>query len=123
MASADGVQRDGSTGAARSRGLAAVALTTFAHVIWNGPFYARYGFVKMTPPAAWLAALLAAETGRACPTASPCGSHFSNRPLGTFKKPRGAGLQARLGLSFSAISISQRRCGRARSNSPSVSYS
>ena len=53
--------------AARSRGLAAVTLTTFRHVAWNGPFYARYGFVEMTPPTAWLAALLAAETGRGLP--------------------------------------------------------
>src|SRR3569833_4470703 len=54
---------DAARDAARSRGLAAVALTTFRHVAWNGPFYARYGFAPMTPPTAWLAALMAAETG------------------------------------------------------------
>ena len=58
---------DAARDAARSRGLAAVTLTTFRHVAWNGPFYARYGFVEMTPPTAWLAALLAAETGRGLP--------------------------------------------------------
>jgi GNAT superfamily N-acetyltransferase len=52
---------------ARAQGLAAVTLTTFRHVAWNGPFYARYGFVEMTPPPAWLAALLAAETARGLP--------------------------------------------------------
>lgn len=52
---------------ARSQGLAAVTLTTFRHVAWNGPFYARYGFVEMTPPTAWLATLLSAETGRGLP--------------------------------------------------------
>ncbi|WP_313201037.1 GNAT family N-acetyltransferase [Pseudomonas sp.] len=29
---------------ARHRGASALTLTTFAHVSWNGPFYARYGF-------------------------------------------------------------------------------
>jgi len=67
MASADGVQRDGATGAARSRGLAAVALTTFRHVSWNGPFYARYGFVELDNPEPRLAELVTAETGRGLP--------------------------------------------------------
>jgi GNAT superfamily N-acetyltransferase len=33
--------------AARARGLRAVTLTTFRHVAWNAPFYARYGFVAL----------------------------------------------------------------------------
>lgn len=35
--------------AARSRGLQAVTLTTFADVPWNAPFYARLGFTTLTP--------------------------------------------------------------------------
>jgi GNAT superfamily N-acetyltransferase len=34
--------------AARARGLRAITLTTFRHVPWNAPFYARYGFVELT---------------------------------------------------------------------------
>jgi GNAT superfamily N-acetyltransferase len=30
----------------RVRGLRALTLTTFRHVAWNAPFYARYGFVE-----------------------------------------------------------------------------
>jgi GNAT superfamily N-acetyltransferase len=33
--------------AAREKGLRALTLTTFRHVAWNGPFYARYGFVEL----------------------------------------------------------------------------
>lgn len=33
--------------AARARGLRAMTLTTFRHVAWNAPFYARYGFVEL----------------------------------------------------------------------------
>jgi GNAT superfamily N-acetyltransferase len=33
--------------AARARGLRAITLTTFRHVAWNAPFYARYGFVEL----------------------------------------------------------------------------
>jgi GNAT superfamily N-acetyltransferase len=33
--------------AARARGLRAITLTTFRHVPWNAPFYARYGFVEL----------------------------------------------------------------------------
>jgi GNAT superfamily N-acetyltransferase len=33
--------------AARKQGLRAVTLTTFRHVAWNAPFYARYGFVEL----------------------------------------------------------------------------
>jgi GNAT superfamily N-acetyltransferase len=32
---------------ARLRGLRALTLTTFRHVAWNAPFYARYGFVEL----------------------------------------------------------------------------
>jgi len=33
--------------AVRARGLRAMTLTTFRHVAWNAPFYARYGFVEL----------------------------------------------------------------------------
>ena len=33
--------------AALARGLRFLTLTTFRHVAWNGPFYARYGFVEL----------------------------------------------------------------------------
>jgi len=32
---------------ARGRGLASLGLTTFAHLPWNAPFYARLGFVEL----------------------------------------------------------------------------
>lgn len=38
---------DASVAHARERGLAAVTLTTFTHVAWNAPFYARYGFKEL----------------------------------------------------------------------------
>ena len=38
---------DASANWARSRGLRALTLTTFRHVAWNAPFYARYGFVEL----------------------------------------------------------------------------
>ncbi len=34
---------------ARSLGLSSVTLTTFSEVAWNGPFYARRGFVALPP--------------------------------------------------------------------------
>jgi GNAT superfamily N-acetyltransferase len=34
---------------ARAHGLAAVTLTTFKSIPWNGPFYASMGFVELTP--------------------------------------------------------------------------
>jgi GNAT superfamily N-acetyltransferase len=37
---------------AQERGYAAVTLSTFRDVPWNGPFYRRHGFVDL-PPAAW----------------------------------------------------------------------
>lgn len=52
---------------ARSQRLAAVTLTTFRHVAWNGPFYARYGFVELAHPEARLAALVAREAARGLP--------------------------------------------------------
>ncbi|WP_279386500.1 GNAT family N-acetyltransferase [Phenylobacterium hankyongense] len=33
--------------AARARGCAAVTLTTFREIAWNGPFYARLGFREL----------------------------------------------------------------------------
>ena len=38
---------DAAVSAARARGLAALTLTTFRHVAWNAPFYARYGFTEL----------------------------------------------------------------------------
>ncbi len=35
------------TAEARGRRLPAVTLTTFRHIPWNGPFYARLGFVEL----------------------------------------------------------------------------
>jgi GNAT superfamily N-acetyltransferase len=51
---------------ARDRGLAALTLTTFRSVAWNGPFYGSLGFVELSPAEtpAWLAAILAKETAR-----------------------------------------------------------
>jgi GNAT superfamily N-acetyltransferase len=51
---------------ARERGHDALVLTTFRAVPWNGPWYARHGFV-VVPPAEQgpeLAAIRAAEAGR-----------------------------------------------------------
>jgi GNAT superfamily N-acetyltransferase len=39
---------DVAAAAARARGLHAITLTTFRHVAWNAPFYARYGFVELS---------------------------------------------------------------------------
>jgi len=38
---------DAAVAAARARGLKALTLTTFRHVAWNAPFYARYGFAEL----------------------------------------------------------------------------
>ena len=35
---------------ARTAGLVALTLTTFRHVVWNAPFYARYGFSELAFP-------------------------------------------------------------------------
>lgn len=34
---------------AGQRGLRGVTLTTFAHIPWNAPFYAKNGFVELAP--------------------------------------------------------------------------
>jgi ribosomal protein S18 acetylase RimI-like enzyme len=54
---------------ARGRGLPALTLTTFRHVAWNAPFYARYGFVELAGDAidARLAQTLRAEEARGLP--------------------------------------------------------
>jgi len=54
---------------ARGSGLRAVTLTTFRHVAWNGPFYARYGFVELGEAEmnAVLRAIVAEETARGLP--------------------------------------------------------
>jgi GNAT superfamily N-acetyltransferase len=39
---------DAAAGAARARGMRSLTLTTFRHVAWNAPFYARYGFVELS---------------------------------------------------------------------------
>jgi GNAT superfamily N-acetyltransferase len=46
---------------AASQGYAAVTLTTFRDVAWNGPFYARMGFRVLTDLAPGLAAVRANE--------------------------------------------------------------
>src|SRR5678815_5441275 len=38
---------DAAVAYARVKGLSALTLTTFRHVAWNAPFYARYGFVEL----------------------------------------------------------------------------
>lgn len=54
--------------AARSRGLAAVTLTTFLNVPWNAPFCQRLGFQPLVPEMTGrLAALLAEEAARDLP--------------------------------------------------------
>ncbi|MDP1631595.1 MAG: GNAT family N-acetyltransferase [Caulobacter sp.] len=55
---------------ARTRGLAALTLTTFATVPWNRPFYARLGYAVVSEVGAMaepLAACLAQERGRGLP--------------------------------------------------------
>jgi GNAT superfamily N-acetyltransferase len=49
--------------AARARGLASLTLTTDRTLPWNAPFYARQGFVILTPDATpgWLRAILRRE--------------------------------------------------------------
>ena len=58
---------DAARDAAWARGLRAVTLTTFAHVAWNGPFYAGYGFERVAAPTGALAAHIAEETARGLP--------------------------------------------------------
>jgi GNAT superfamily N-acetyltransferase len=45
-----------------ARGLAALTLTTFRHVPWNGPYYERLGFQLVTELTPGLAAVVARET-------------------------------------------------------------
>lgn len=54
---------------ARARGLHALTLTTFRHVAWNAPFYARYGFVELADAELdqRLAAILRTETEHGLP--------------------------------------------------------
>ena len=47
--------------AAREAGADRVTLCTYADVPWNGPFYARHGFVELAEPSPGVAALLAHE--------------------------------------------------------------
>ncbi|MEI2775935.1 MAG: GNAT family N-acetyltransferase [Tetrasphaera sp.] len=47
-------------GAALDRGVSTITLRTFAEVAWNGPFYARHGFVEVPDPP-WVEGLVAAE--------------------------------------------------------------
>jgi GNAT superfamily N-acetyltransferase len=52
----------------RSRGLRALTLTTFRHVAWNAPFYARFGFVELAADSdARLQAILLRETAHGLP--------------------------------------------------------
>lgn len=55
--------------AARARGLQAITLTTFRHVAWNAPFYARYGFVELSGAKSdgRLTEILRAEEARGLP--------------------------------------------------------
>jgi GNAT superfamily N-acetyltransferase len=46
---------------ARSAGYGAIVLTTYADVAWNGPMYARHGWVELPDPAPELAAVRAWE--------------------------------------------------------------
>ena len=54
---------------APTRGLKAITLTTFRHVAWNAPFYARYGFVELSATAIGerLRAMVRAEESRGLP--------------------------------------------------------
>jgi GNAT superfamily N-acetyltransferase len=50
------------------RGLRALTLTTFRHVAWNAPFYARYGFVELPADSdGRLKAILIRETAHGLP--------------------------------------------------------
>jgi GNAT superfamily N-acetyltransferase len=60
---------DAAVAFARDAGLPSVTLTTFRHVAWNAPFYARYGFVEIARDAmnARLAEDVRMEEGRGLP--------------------------------------------------------
>ena len=59
---------------AQDRGLAALTLTTFRDVAWNGPFYQRLGFEVLAPSEVGpdLALILADETRRGLPSERRC---------------------------------------------------
>ena len=52
--------------AARERGADALYLTTFTHVAWNAPFYAKLGFAELSEAEQpqWIREILAEERGR-----------------------------------------------------------
>lgn len=54
---------------ARDAGLQALTLTTFRHVAWNRPFYARYGFAELSADemSARVRGIIRAETERGLP--------------------------------------------------------
>jgi len=60
---------DAAVQAARARNLKAITLTTFRHVAWNGPFYARYGFAELSGADvdARLADIISSEEARGLP--------------------------------------------------------
>jgi GNAT superfamily N-acetyltransferase len=59
---------DASAEWSHSRGLRALTLTTFRHVAWNAPFYARYGFVELPADSdGRLKAILIRETAHGLP--------------------------------------------------------
>ncbi len=65
---------DHATRFARDRGLAALTLTTFRDVLWNGPFYGRLGFEEVAPQdlSSDLAQILAHEVARGLPGDRRC---------------------------------------------------
>lgn len=64
----------GTAALARRRGLAAVTLSTFRDIAWNGPFYARLGFAELAPADLnpRLAAVLEREAALGLDVASRC---------------------------------------------------
>ena len=65
--------------AARARGLASLTLTTDRTLPWNAPFYARNGFVMLTPDATpgWLRAILRQEAAAGLKPEWRCAMHLS----------------------------------------------
>ena len=59
---------------ARNAGFSAVTLTTFRDVAWNGPFYARLGFVELADPGSHtrLAEMLTSEAESGLPADRRC---------------------------------------------------
>ncbi len=60
--------------AARARGCAAVTLTTFREIAWNGPFYARLGFRELAAHEldGRLAEVLSREAAKGLDVAARC---------------------------------------------------